>query len=288
MTSSRQIIFTRPKDTMSVSVTGAVCELNCAHCGAKYLKGMRPPGEALAVLAHSNTKSVLISGGSDNFGHVPVDDWPEKFKAGKRSLKINCHTGVISQLEASELSRNVDVISFDYVSDERIIKGVYGSLTPAADYVKSFINASRVTVTVPHITLGLLGPEEEPSLGIRSILEIRELADKGMIPVPRSVVFIVLKPTLGTRMEDVPAPSPKSVAEVIQEAKLQFPQTSIALGCMRPAGHYRQQLDLLAIDAGIDVLVMPSAAAAKYAEEKGLRIINDTECCVFSSMRKEY
>lgn len=280
----RKITFSRPKRTVAISVTGASCGLDCAHCGAKYLKGMRPPDEALAAFSDSAPKSVLISGGSDAFGHVPMEGWPERIKSMSPDTRVNCHTGVLDEDQAARLKGYADVISFDYVSDERIIEGVYGSRSKAADYVKSFIMASNTAPTVPHVTVGLLGPDEEPALSKKSLQEIRSLSDDCLIPEPPAIVIIALRPTPGTRMQDVLPPSPKSVAEVIGLAKELFPSSQVCLGCMRPSGKYRDELDPMAVDAGADVIVQPSAKARLRAEELGLSVAEDDECCAFPSM----
>lgn len=279
-----RITFTRPAATMSVSVTGRACGLECAHCGAKYLKGMRPPDEALAAFPDAHAKSVLMSGGSDASGRVPVEGWAEKFKEKAPYLRVNCHTGIMDEEKAATLAGAVDVISFDYVSDERIVKGVYGSSSSPEDYVRSFITASNCAPTVPHITVGLLGPDEEPSFSIKSLEEIRNLADAGVIPEPPSVVIIAFKPTPGTRMQDVPPPKAASVAEVIMVAKKLLPKSPVCLGCMRPSGQYRDDLDLLAVEAKVDVIVMPSRVAAERALELGYEIAYDDECCAFSAL----
>lgn len=280
----RKITFARPAATMAVSVTGPSCGLECAHCGAKYLKGMRPPDEALAAFPAARTKSILISGGSDKEGRVPVEGWAERFRERSPGLRVNCHTGIMDEDRAGRLAGEVDVISFDYVSDERIVKCVYGSASSAEDYVRSFITASNCAPTVPHITVGLLGPEEEPSLSIRSLEEIRGLADGKRIPEPPAIVIIAFKPTPGTRMQDVAPPDADSVAEVIRTAKRLFPASPVCLGCMRPSGEYRDKLDVLAIDAGADVIVMPSREAVKKAEQLGLEIAYEDECCAFSAL----
>lgn len=280
----RRITFTRPAATMAVSVTGPQCGLDCAHCGAKYLKGMRPPDEALAAFPAARAKSVLISGGSDREGRVPVEGWAERFRERSPGLRVNCHTGIMDEDRAGKLAGKVDVISYDYVSDERVVKGVYGSASSAEDYVRGFITASNCAPTVPHITVGLLGPGEEPALSIRSLEEIRALADGKGIPEPPAVVIIAFKPTQGTRMQDIAPPDADSVAEAIRAAKRLFPSSKTCLGCMRPSGEYRDRLDVLAVESGADVIVMPSRKAVNRAEQLGLEITYADECCAFSAL----
>lgn len=283
---SRKVIFTRPTATAAISVTGEACGLNCAHCGARYLKGMRPPDEALAAFSDPSARSVLISGGSDPYGHVPIEGWPEKALKANPGLQINCHTGILDEEGALKLKGVVDVISFDYVSDSRITEGIYGSKSTPADYVRSFILASNAVPTFPHITVGLLGPETEPAFSIGALDEIRALADEGRIPEPPGIVVIVFRPTKGTRLEARTPPKEESVAEVIRHAKLTFPASPISLGCMRPSGAYRTRLDALALMAGADIIVMPTKQAVLLAQSEGLEVFSADECCVFPALGK--
>lgn len=284
---SRKVIFTRPTATAAVSVTGEECGLNCAHCGARYLKGMRPPDEALAAFSDPSARSVLLSGGSDPFGHVPIEGWPEKVLRDHPQLRINCHTGILRDDSAAMLRGKVDVISFDYVSDRRITEGIYGSMSAPEDYAGSFILASNTAPTVPHITVGLLGPDSEPSFSIGALDEIRDLADEGRIPEPPGIVVIVFRPTKGTRMEEGLPPAEGSVAEVIGHAKRIFPGSPVSLGCMRPAGAYRSRLDVLALKAGADIIVMPAKEAVSLAGSEGFEAVWADECCAFPALGEE-
>jgi len=67
------------------------------------------------------------------------------------------------------------------------------------------------------------------------------------------------------------------------EARLMFRDASIYLGCMRPAGAYRRALDRLAVECGLDGIVMPAPGAARAASRHGLRIITSEECCAFGT-----
>ncbi len=281
---SRKVIFARPTATVAISVTGEACGLNCAHCGARYLKGMRPPDEALAAFIDLSARSVLISGGSDAYGHVPIEGWPERVSEDHPHLSINCHTGILDEDGISRLAGVADVISFDYVNDIRITEGVYGSKSAPGDYVRSFVLASNAVPTIPHITVGLLGPDSEPYFSVGVLDEIRALADSGSIPEPPGVVVIVFRPTKGTRMEGVMPPSEATAADVIRHAKETFPNSPVSLGCMRPAGGYRSRLDILALKAGADIIVMPAKEAVLWAQSEGFEVLAADECCVFPAL----
>lgn len=61
-----------------------------------------------------------------------------------------------------------------------------------------------------------------------------------------------------------------------------FPGTPIHLGCMRPGGAWRREADVLAIDAGVDLIVRPAPAAVEHARAQGISIVETDECCVFA------
>jgi hypothetical protein len=94
------------------------------------------------------------------------------------------------------------------------------------------------------------------------------------------LVLLVLIPTPGTRYADRQPPPVSAVVDLIAEARLRFPETTLYLGCMRPKGRYREELDPLAIRAGVNVMVSPSRAARKMADDLGLTVHQMRECCV--------
>ena len=140
-----QITYALPLDTALVSVTGTACALDCAHCGGHYLRHMQP----LETAQVEGASSILISGGCDPHGRVPVlktlqqvaDLRPDRRagadqeagadqKPGQR--RLNWHVGLIDEPTAVAIAPYVDAISFDVVGDRRTIRQVYGlDATPA-------------------------------------------------------------------------------------------------------------------------------------------------------------
>jgi uncharacterized radical SAM superfamily protein len=62
---------------VSVSVTGAACALQCDHCQSRVLEGMIPTnGQGLFHLARDlagrGARGILVSGGCDRRGRVPL------------------------------------------------------------------------------------------------------------------------------------------------------------------------------------------------------------------------
>ncbi|MEJ2734525.1 MAG: radical SAM protein [Anaerolineae bacterium] len=262
-----EITWSYPLDTAVLSLTGKQCALDCAHCGGHYLGGMRPIWEVEPNAA----TSCLISGGCDPTGRVPVLAHLERVRAWRQGRTMNWHVGFVSEEEMEAIAPLVDVVSFDFVGDDRTIQEVYGLERTVDDYVETYRTLRRFARTLPHVTIGLRGGE----LG-HELPAIRFLQELGV----DGLVFLVFVPTPGTRYADRQPPAPAAVADLLAEARLRFPDVPLYLGCMRPKGHYRDEVDPLAVRAGINVVVSPSRPARQMAADLGLVTLRSRECCV--------
>ena len=63
------------------------------------------------------------------------------------------------------------------------------------------------------------------------------------------------------------------------EARVLFPRTPLYLGCMRPGGRHREELDCLALGIGINKIVRATAAARRLAVKMRLKVNYGKECC---------
>jgi len=259
-----------PSQTLPISVTGKHCALNCAHCGGYYLASMKTVEEAHRRL--DSTTSLLISGGCDRDGKVPVLAKLEGIKAIAHGRRLNWHVGLISEEEALAIAPFVHVISFDFVGDDEVIERVYKHRKTVQDYLETYRMLRRHFRVIPHITIGLDGGRIGHE---RKALKI--LAEEGV----EGLIFIVFIPTPGTEYALRPPPPVEEVASILAEARLLFPRTPIALGCMRPRGDYRRKLDPLAIVAGVNRIVNPSREGIQKALELGLSLERSSECCAF-------
>ena len=291
--------FDYPVDTAVVSLTGTACALNCAHCGHHYLEHMIPIGQAVERIGplrqaqkrplrqaqkrplrqaqKRQAPSLLISGGCDTQGRVPIQEQHlqllESLRPGRR---LNWHVGLISQSQLEVILPYVDLVSFDMVGDDETIREVYGLERTVTDYVATYQLLQQHVPTIPHLTIGLRGGE----LGHeRKALEL--LSKLGC----KALVFLVFIPTPGTRYADRQPPSVAQVIQLLAEARIRFPQTPLFLGCMRPYGSYRKTLDPLAVWAGVNRIVSPAREAVLLAQELGLAIQRGTECCVLTPER---
>jgi uncharacterized radical SAM superfamily protein/biotin synthase-related radical SAM superfamily protein len=260
-----------PRRTRSVSLTGTACALECAHCGRHYLKAMLP----VATLSPDDPRlkgvsSLLVSGGCDAHGRVPITAHRAQIHALRAGRRLNWHTGLVDKDEARALAGLADVVSFDLVGDDATIAEVYGLRASVEDYRAAYRLLLQHVPVVPHITIGLRGGKIS---GERTALDI--LRAEGAT----AIVFLVLIPTIGTRYADRTPPPVREVARLLAEARLAFPHTPLLLGCMRPGGAYRQALDPLAVRAGINRIVKPARTALALARQLGLAIEAGEECC---------
>jgi len=124
--------------------------------------------------------------------------------------------------------------------------------------------------TVPHIILGLhfgrmLGEEEALRIVARH--------------PPSLLVLVVLMPLNGTPMAGVTPPSFAEIGAFFQQARTTLPTTPVLLGCARPMGEAKEQIDRLAVDAGLNGIAYPAEGIVAYAKDKGLEPDFINACC---------
>ncbi|HMK64818.1 MAG TPA: radical SAM protein [Thermodesulfobacteriota bacterium] len=269
-----------PCGTMALSVTGEACALRCAHCGGMILKNMQPastPEELKKIaqrLATRGGRSLLISGGADTQGRVPLSNFSKTIKQIRDELdiKILVHTGLVSPEQADALAEaNVDLAMLDIIGDEQTIREVYHLKAGIEDYEKSLLYLlNRNIPTAPHVVMGLHFGR------IRGEAEALKIISR--YPV-RTLVLVGFRPIQGTAMAKAIPPSPEEMGELFIMARSLFPNTPVVLGCERPLGRHRRKTECLAIEAGLDGITYPCDQALALAEEKGIRTEFHTGCC---------
>ena len=264
-----RVEFISPRLTLPVSVTGKECALNCAHCGGHYLQGMVGLEEALGRRGEG-VKSFLVSGGCNPEGRVPHRErWAELEALALRG-SLNFHPGLVGAADAAAIGGIARVVSFDFVVDRAVIEEVYGLQASPDDYIRSYRYLRRHCRVVPHICIGIMGGRIESEYRALKILR-REGAE--------AISFIVFRPTPGTAFASAAPPSPEETAAVLAEARVLFPRTPLYLGCMRPGGRHREELDCLALGIGINKIVRATAAARRLAVKMRLKVNYGKECC---------
>ncbi|RLF13233.1 MAG: radical SAM protein [Thermoprotei archaeon] len=269
-----------PWDFPAISVTGPHCALNCEHCGGFILRHMIPAPsprrllEACLEVWRRGGRGVLISGGSRLDGSVPLDRFIPVIERVKRELGLTIvvHTGLIKEETVEKLAKaNIDTALLDIVGDEETARRVCHVEASLRDYEKSMERLRRHGVPfAPHVLVGLHYGELRGEL--RALVAI---ARHG----PSALIVIALIPLPGTSMEKLSPPPPSTVARVVAAARLMMPEVPLALGCARPKGLHRVELDRLALRAGVDAVAFPTQAGFDEASKLGLSHSIHPTCC---------
>ncbi len=276
-------LYTPGKAFPSISVTGNHCQLQCKHCAGRFLHHMHPvtdPRELITFcqnMAHQKKEGCLISGGCDETGVIPLSPFFPAMKKIKDStnLFLNLHTGFLTASHAHAISKTgIDCASVDIVGCDHTIKSIYGlTQRTTKDYESTLQALKKYRIpTAPHICVGLHNGELAGELNALHLIKANIR--------PRILVIIALMPTKGTPMAASPAAKPYDIARICAIARLLFPETEIALGCMRPRGAIRRQVEQLAIQAGITRLVQPTKATLQYLQKNGYSTETRSACCV--------
>lgn len=123
----------RPHDFVPVSVTGPSCQLGCDHCRGRLLASMHEalhPDDLVPLarrLADRGCRGLLVSGGSDLDGRVPLLPYVDAMAEIRSTLglKIVVHTGTVTGDLARGLARaGVQCAMLDVVGDAATIRDV--------------------------------------------------------------------------------------------------------------------------------------------------------------------
>ncbi|MHA1753303.1 MAG: radical SAM protein [Candidatus Helarchaeota archaeon] len=266
----------------SISITGSYCEQNCKHCNKHYLVSMvqAPTPDILLKKCQELDKNgavgCLVSGGFDKEAKLPFENFITTLKKIKSTtnLILNLHTGLINKELALQLGEiGIDVVSFDVTADDYTIKEIYGLNKTKNDYIKSlnWLLASKIKFIAPHICIGL-----NPNNILSEFQALSLIKDMN----PKLIVLIALIPTRGTPLENQTPPSPEFISKIICLTRLMYPKSQISLGCMRPKKrNIKVETELIALNSGIDRLVLPSRKTIDYASSNSFIISHFNSCC---------
>jgi uncharacterized radical SAM superfamily protein len=269
-----------PRRFLPISVTGSACALSCDHCQTKVLDGMISvrADEDLFTLARrlraQGSEGLLVSGGSTRTGEVPLLPHLRHVPRIKSELgmKVIVHSGVVSpRLAAGLAEAGVDGVMLDIIGADETIREVYHLNLTVADMERSLrVLSGEGLRIIPHIVLGL---HYGAFLG-----EHRALDMLTRYPVS-TLILVVLTPLTGTPMAHIPPPPTDQVAEFFGTARLAAPATPVNLGCARPLGKAKSDLDQAAIDLGLNGIAYPADGAIAYAASRGLTPRLFEYCC---------
>jgi len=285
-------IYIPDKRFPAISITGDDCALECEHCNKKYLKGMNKilnkDDLERFLLNHFEKGGVgaLISGGCEPDGSVPLLRFLDSIRIikEKTNLIINTHTGLLNEETAKKLAEaRVDIVSFDVTMDEEVIKKIYHLNKDPEDYKKSieYLKSYNLNI-VPHICIGLFYGKIHKELEA-----IKFLKESGVNP--SLIVLIALIPPKDSNTKFIRL-NPIDIAKVIAVIRFVFPNTEISLGCMRPRGKAKIQIEKSAILAGITRIEIPSIETLKWLKQKypDIKFKFFSACCAIPEQFEKY
>jgi len=269
------------KQFVTISVTGSHCALSCDHCGTVKLRGMADLAherssvfDMCARAKQQGARGVLISGGCDANGRVPLlRHMPDLVRVRRElGLAIRVHPGLVDQETAAGLAEvGIDGAMVDIIGHDDTIASVYHTKATTRDYDETLANLeSHGVPAIPHIILGL---HYGKMLGELNALEI--IASHAL----ELLVLVVLTPLRGTPMADVELPPLDDIGDFFERARRRLPSTRIMLGCARPLGRIKMDIDRMAIRAGLNGIAYPAEGAVAEARELGLEPEFYVACC---------
>ncbi len=270
----------RSNNFLSLSVTGTSCSLNCEHCDGRLLKGMEPTltpeslFECCQEIKNQGGEGVLISGGSDSEGHVPLERFGKAIGRVKNELdmQVVVHTGLVTPETAYQLAAaGIDAAMLDVIGDDDVSSKVYHISDGPQKMRRSLdILEEHKIPTVPHVLVGLNYGK------LKGEIEALQIISEGF---PSAVVIIALSPVRKTPMENVTPPSPDSIGRVMTVARLGFPNIPILLGCARPMGQHKIDTDKYAIRSGANGIALISQEGVDFAGAQELNPVFEDVCC---------
>ncbi|MCP4542969.1 MAG: radical SAM protein [Chloroflexi bacterium] len=271
-----------PHRFASISLTGRDCELMCEHCKGRLLTGMRPAPTPDALLAQGHKlieqgcEGVLISGGADVDGAVPIKaHLPAIAQLKGLGLRVLVHTGLLDRETAEGLKAvGVDQVLFDVIGDAATIREVLHLDRSPDDYAETLAMLRELEVPVaPHVIAGLYYGQ------LRGELAALEMIQQAGAEV---VVIVVLRPLSRTPMADAPLVDPEAVGRLAAVARLLHPTTPLTMGCARPSGPAKVEMERRSVLAGVNSVAYPDPATVRLADELGLRTSFIESCCTLA------
>ncbi|MBD3188287.1 hypothetical protein GF325_15740 [Candidatus Bathyarchaeota archaeon] len=263
----------------SVSITGTACSLQCDHCRGSMLDPMiqSSPGkferDALECL-DNGAIGLLVSGGSDKRGTVPIMSIIDALKRIKQQhdIKILIHSGFLENKDLARLkAAGIDGIMFDVCGSKETLERICHLNRHPTEYVHMVNDCISIGLPVmPHVILGL---HEGKIKG-----EYRALQMLSRNP-PDVLVLVILMPQKDTPLENI-APTPlETVTRLFTLARIFFPRIPVMLGCAKPPGEYKLQVEKAALLSGLNGIAFPLQETIDLAIEMGKKLQIHNTCC---------
>jgi uncharacterized radical SAM superfamily protein len=224
-------------------------------------------------LVEQGCRGVLISGGADKNGAVPLKPYLETIARLKEwGLRVLVHTGLPDRETAEGLKAvGVDGVLFDFIGDAATIRDVLHLERSPEDYAEALARLRELGIPVaPHVVVGLYFGQLRGELA--ALEAIRRIGADVL-------VLVVLRPLPHTPMADLTGVDPETVGRLVAVARLLNPTTPLALGCARPAGPAGAEMEERALWAGVNRIAYPRPTTIHRAREQGLACSFMESCC---------
>lgn len=265
----------------AVSITGGECSLQCDHCKAKILEPMIPaktPEELWRVVNQqigSGAQGMLLTGGSNHRNEVEYDAfYPtlRRIKDAFPGFRIALHTALVDMNGARRMEDcGIDAAMMDVIGAQDTITQVYHLKRTVDDFERTleYLVSTRLKV-VPHIVLGL---HYGTMLGEWNALEMIRRHK------PAAAVLVVAMPFYAPAHRPFATPASAEVGQFFMDAREALPDTPLLLGCARPAGLAKAEIDSYAVLAGLNGIAHPSDGMVELAARLGREVRVTPACC---------
>lgn len=265
----------------AISITGGDCKLQCDHCKAKILEPMmaaRTPEDLWRVVNEQisiGAQGMLLTGGSNHRNEVEYDDYYATIRRIKDTFpefKIAMHTALVDMDIARRMEDcGIDAAMMDVIGSQDTITQVYHLRRTVDDFEKTleYLVSTKLKV-VPHIVLGL---HYGHLLGEWNALEIIQRHK------PQAVVLVVVMPFYAPENRPFVTPDSKEVGRFFMDARMALPDVPLLLGCARPPGRVKMEIDSYAVMASLNGVAHPSDGMVELAVrlERDVRVT--PACC---------
>lgn len=265
----------------AVSITGGECKLQCDHCKAKVLEPMlsATTPEALWRVVNdqisAGAEGMLLTGGSNHRNEVEYDAFYPVIRRIKDvfpAFRIAVHTALVGDAAAHRMDdAGIDVAMMDVIGAQDTLTQVYHLKRSVDDFERTLETLVATSMrVVPHIVLGL---HYGRFLGEWHALEIIRRHQ------PDAVVLVVAMPFYAPAERPFAVPDSVETGRFFMDARAVLADIPLLLGCARPPGLSKQQIDTYAVMAGLNGIAHPADGAVELAIRLGREVHVTPACC---------
>lgn len=305
----------RVNSFLNISLTGKKCELMCSHCKARLLSDMvdinstdflntsdfalnddskTKENRAMEIILRyqnngfipaaggirSSVNGILISGGFDRHGRLPLDERifteiKEIKNKYSREMKVFMHLGFTDRKTAESLYEcGIDGVLVNIFSDKHSIEEIYNlkGCSPDMLYENSRLLKRAGLRVSPHLIIGL----GDSSLS-GEYKSVKEIAESGA----DSCVFVIAKNLSKPNGSAIQEIKPLDVVKLFEYAKSIMPSIPVILGCARPPGQEFEKMEIELLKLGINVIAFPSEKTLDYSKNHNYTFHFEEQCCAF-------